>query len=149
MAVSSKWLIPGKVLYAFFSGEMLEDDITYFSKEQAKLIEQYPDTDVFHYIVDATQVSEYPRNIAALRAYMRPFNTNRAGWFILLTTDFYPQHLYSLLMRIMQVRSHSCATLSEAYQFLQNVDSIPEPDDWPDEVDDTMPYRRSTYNGHG
>lgn len=146
MTVSSKWLIPGKVLYTYFAGEMLADDISYFSEEQAKLIAQYPDSEKFHYIVDATQVSEYPRNIAALRAYMRPFNTHRAGWFILLTTDFYPQHLYSLLMRIMQVRSHTCATLSEAYQFLQQVDAIPNPEDWPDTVDDTMPYRPSSYN---
>lgn len=146
MPAKSTWLLKGSVLYTYFSGDVTLDEILECSKEQARLVEQFPDQKSIHYIMDVLQVQEYPRNLAALRVYARPFTTKRAGWLILISTDFFQQHLCNILTRIIGIKTQTCATLSEAYAFLQQIDTISQPEDWPDTVDDTMPQRPS-FNG--
>lgn len=146
MAITIQWLKTGAILYTHFSGEITGDDIFAFSEKQAGLVQAYPLTQTFHYINDFSQVTSFPHSIAVLRASMRPFNTYRAGWFIVLTTDFYQEHLCNLLTRIMKIRSYTCPTITDAYHFLQKVNNVPLPDDWPESVDDTMPQRPPSFN---
>lgn len=146
MPVNVKWLLSGSIIYSSYSGDVSLDDIEMASKQKTKMVQEKASNNAFHLIVDTRDIIHYPRNVAAIHARMRSFSNSRIGWIIIVTDNFYIQHLGAIFARLMNTRMHPCETLKEAYQFLQQVDGTSAPDEWPDDIDDTMPQRPS-FNG--
>jgi hypothetical protein len=141
MSATTQWLFKGTVIYIRFSEEVSLEDISENGQSLMNLLNEQPASGRVSIILDSTEVIHYPRNIKALRNAVNPAVFSRVGWLLLVSDDFFHQHISQIFARLFQVRFHTSANLRDAYQFLQAQMAVPPPQDWPDGVGDTMPMR--------
>ncbi|MCU0513802.1 MAG: STAS/SEC14 domain-containing protein [Anaerolineae bacterium] len=109
------------VIRACFSGEVSLEDM----QQAAALLDARiaPQTEPVHVLIDLTDVSAYPWNLAAVNAILKPYLGHRhTGW-----TIFYGQkeplirYAANVLMRVSRIRFRIFDTEPEALHFLQEI----------------------------
>jgi hypothetical protein len=141
MSATTQWLFKGTVIYTRFSDEVSLQDISENGQTLMNLLTENPSSGRVSIIIDASEVIHYPRNIKALRNAINPAVFSRVGWLLLVSDDFFHQHISQIFARLFQVRFHTSSNLRDAYHFLQVQTAVPPPQEWPDGVGDTMPTR--------
>ena len=141
MSARSQWLFKGTVIYSRFSDEVSLEDIAENSQQLLRLLDESPASVRVNLIMDGQHVHFYPRNIKALRNVISPAVFARVEWLILISDDYFQQHISQIFARLFQVRFHTSPNLRDAYHFLQVQMAVPPPQHWPDGIGDTMPMR--------
>jgi hypothetical protein len=119
MPVEVSWLIPQRVIYERFSGEVTLDDIRRNSELVAPMMaEGIP---LIHTIIDVAAVTSHPglneiRNSTPMDTY------DNEGWRILVGANAVARFVGSIILQLMKRRFRAYPTLEEALQFLENQD---------------------------
>jgi hypothetical protein len=141
MGYSTQWLFKGTVVYIRYFDSVSLEEISTSGLEILRLLDDMPEYKRASLILDGTQVHDYPRNLKALRNAVSPSVFARINWMILISDDYFQNHIASIFARLFNVRFHVSANLKDAYHFLQVLAAVPPPQDWPNAVGDTMPLR--------
>jgi hypothetical protein len=119
MPIEVSWLIPQRVVYERFSGEITLDDIRQNSELVGPLMaEGIP---LIHTIIDVTEVTSHPglneiRNSTPMETY------DNEGWRILVGGNAIARFIGSVILQLMQRRFRAYPTMEEAIQFLAEID---------------------------
>lgn len=141
MAATVQWLFKGQVLYTRFFDMVSLEDIAQSGIEGLALLNESPHYERISLILDAKEVLHYPRNLKALRNVLNPPLLGRTEWMILISEDYFQQHIAQIFSRLFQTRFHPASSLKEAYQFLQYQLAVPAPQHWPESSLETIPLR--------
>lgn len=141
MGATTQWLFKGTVIYTRFFEEVSLEEIAENGAEHMRLINEITHDGRVNLIIDSVAVQHYPRNLKALRKALNPALFARTDWLILISSDYFHQHMAQIFARLFQVRFHASPNLRDAYHFLQERMAVPPPQDWPAGINDTMPTR--------
>ncbi|GAB5492585.1 MAG: hypothetical protein Phog2KO_28000 [Phototrophicaceae bacterium] len=140
MPYTRHWLLEERVIFLQFDEEITLDDISSVTETHEKWLRFSETTNMIHYILDLRLVKIYPRNILQIKESLRT-KMARTDWVLFVTDDFFLSHLGDVFGKLFNYRFKQCASVRDAYRLLQNNDEIPIPDNWSDNLDDTMPLR--------
>ena len=141
MAVSVQWLLRGKVLYSRFLGNVEYEDVQEIGEKQIACFADYPHASSFQLIMDGSLAKEYPRSPMLIRQYIDARAFERVDWFVIVTQDYFQQHIAQIFSHLFRTRFHASPTLLEAYRFLQARGAVSLLQSWPENINDTMPQR--------
>jgi hypothetical protein len=119
MPVEVSWLVPQRIVYERFTGEVTVQDIRQNSELVAPLMaEGIP---LIHTIIDVSDITAHPgindiRNSTSMEIY------EGEGWRILVGANAVARFVGSIILQIMQRRFRAFSTMDEALQFLDDQD---------------------------
>ncbi|MCB9453981.1 MAG: hypothetical protein H6672_21315 [Anaerolineaceae bacterium] len=118
------WLIKGRVIHDWLSGNVEMDDIAETSKLITDLMRQ-GDPPLVHLIVDILDVTRLPLgiNIGKINQYMQHTKEPNLGWSLVITESMFMRFLASVVTQIAQGRFRAFTTMEDALAFLQDVDA--------------------------
>ncbi|MEL6310079.1 MAG: hypothetical protein AAFQ52_18215, partial [Chloroflexota bacterium] len=134
------WLLPNHVLLFKASNVLSLDDIAYIAEKYQVWHTSASRDAQLHFIVDLKEVTAYPREVETIRTVLNR-RMDKLGWALVITDDFYLEHLAGLFGRLLGFTAKKSASATEAYRFLQSHKDVSLPHNWPDNIDDTMPRR--------
>jgi hypothetical protein len=119
MPVEVSWLIPQRIVYERFSGEVTVEDIRHNSDLVAPMMAE--GVPLIHTIIDVSEITGHPglneiRNSTPMETY------DGEGWRILVGANAVARFIGSIILQIMQRRFRAFQTMEEALQFLEDQD---------------------------
>ena len=140
MAIKAMWLLGNNVLLFKVSGVITLDNIAYVTEKYETWLSKAPQDAQLHFIFDLKDITTYPREVDTIRSVL-PRRMDKLGWTLVITDDFYLEHLAGLFGKMLGFSARTSPSVVDAYRFLQSNKDISLPQDWPDNIDDTMPKR--------
>lgn len=136
MPFTHYWLLEDRVVFIQFNEEITLSDVAEVSETHESWLATHKSSNVVHYIIDLRQVKNYPRNILEIK---RSLHTKMADtdWILFVSHDYFLNHIGRVLARLLNYRFKQCASVHNAYRFLQKTEGIPPPNDGIDNLDDT------------
>ena len=140
MPFRRQWLLQDRVLFVQFHDAISADDISTVTKQHETWLASSDSPHPIHYIVDLRQVTAYPRHIREIQSSLHT-RMRHTDWMLFVTDDFFMKHIGDVFSKLLKYRFKRYSSVIEAYRFLQEIEEIPNPETWVDNIDDTMPRR--------
>lgn len=119
MPVTVSWLVPRRIVYEQFTGDVTVQDLRHNSELVAPMMaEGIP---LVHTIIDVSAITSHPgineiRNSTSMDIY------DNEGWRILVGANAIAKFVGSIILQLMKRRFRAFDTLEEALQFLADQD---------------------------
>jgi hypothetical protein len=119
MPVEVSWLVPQRIVYEHFTGDVTVQDLRHNSEVVAPMMaEGIP---LVHTIIDISHITSHPgineiRNSTSMDTY------DNEGWRILVGASAVAKFVGSIVLQLMKRRFRAFDTLDEALQFLADQD---------------------------
>ncbi len=140
MPFRRQWLLEERVLFVQFYDEISAVDIANVTDAHEEWLASTASTHLIHYIVDLRQVTHYPRHISQIQTNLHT-RMRDTDWMLFVTDDFFVKYIGDVFSKLLNYRFRHYSSVIEAYRFLQEIEEIPTPQTWADNIDDTMPRR--------
>ena len=117
------WYIPGRVVYAKFTGEISLHDAETASELTAQLL-QAGDPPLVHLIADTTKLDRFPTNLNLLnRSASKHLWQPKLGWTIVISTNSTTRFISGIITQVARVRFRMFPTMEDGLKFLADQDS--------------------------
>lgn len=140
MPFRRQWLLEDRVLFVQFYDEISAVDIANVTDAHEEWLASTVRSQLIHYIVDLRQVTHYPRHISQIQTNLHT-RMRDTDWMLFVTDDFFVKYIGDVFSKLLNYRFRHYSSVIEAYRFLQEIEEIPTPETWADNIDDTMPRR--------
>lgn len=116
------WYIPGRVVYAKFTGEISLAEAEAASELTAQLL-QSGDPPLVHLIADTTKLDRFPTNLNLLnRSASKHLWQPKLGWTIVISTNSTTRFISGIITQVARVRFRMFPTLEDGLKFLADQD---------------------------
>lgn len=116
------WYIPGRVVYAKFTGEISLNDAETASELTAQLL-QAGDPPLVHLIADTTKLDRFPTNLNLLnRSASKHLWQPKLGWTIVISTNSTTRFISGIITQVARVRFRMFPTMEDGLKFLTDQD---------------------------
>lgn len=140
MPFRRQWLLEDRVLFVQFHDAISADDIETVTEAHEAWLASSENAYLIHYIVDLRRVTSYPRLIRQIQSSLHT-RMRHTDWMLFVTDDFFIKHIGDVFGKLLNYRFKRYSSVVEAYRFLQEVEELPIPQNWSDDLDDTKPQR--------
>ena len=116
------WYIPGRVVYAKFTGEINLNDAETASELTAQML-QAGDPPLVHLIADTTKLDRFPTNLNLLnRSASKHLWQPKLGWTIVISTNSTTRFISGIITQVARVRFRMFPTMEDGLKFLADQD---------------------------
>jgi hypothetical protein len=121
MAFRHEWVIPGKVFYGKYWGEVGNTDVAAITQDTSERLAAAVDR--LHYIADSMNVTQMPKSLGAVRQIIDLVRSPKTGYYIVIghpqmIVDFF----ITAIVTITKVRFFRASSYEDAIAFLKEVD---------------------------
>lgn len=123
-----KWLIEDQVRYIKLGNTVTLKDVEHLSTEHQNWVDGVSSATSTNFVIDASLLTEYPRNVRAVKNNLSGHITN-LDWMIIITDDFFLHHMTNIFGQLFSFKVKAVASLEDASVFLYTATDIILPDD--------------------
>ncbi|MEZ4669998.1 MAG: hypothetical protein R3E39_19005 [Anaerolineae bacterium] len=117
------WYIPGRVVYAKFTGEVSLNDAETASELVTQFL-QSGDPPLVHLIADTTKLDRFPTNLNLLnRSASKHLWQPKLGWTIVISTNSTTRFISGIITQVARVRFRMFPTVEDGLKFLADQDA--------------------------
>ena len=116
------WYIPGRVVYAKFTGEINLNDAETAIELTAQILQDgYPP--LVHLLADTTKLYRVPTNLNLLnRSASKHLWQPKLGWTIVISTNSTTRFISGIITQVARVRFRMFPTMEDGLKFLADQD---------------------------
>lgn len=117
------WLVPKRVLYVDFRGDVSVETMRTTMEHCASYLAECNERRRTHVVINTTSVDRFPSNMIQIRRSMMPYFYSPAlGWTVLACRTPKQRYLFQITANLFHSQFHSVDWMLSGLQFLQSAD---------------------------
>lgn len=127
MSISTRWLVPERIIYSRMSDTITLDDLQMVNSTTQKMLAEGHAP--VHHLVDVGAVEHFPRDLSRIRTIILDNDNTSLGWTVMIGSNRLLRFMATILTHTVSARFGYVSALDEAIVHLAKRDATISPDE--------------------